>query len=806
MPTPDASQFTQLKKYTAAQARNVEGEPQNRRFSRLYQRLPLVTGPTKFLASFSNKFGFTNGNRDGSGSVSGSGGGNPPDPVYLTTNVTNASFIGAEVSFNKTILATSPFSVSLSVGDRSTRFGHYFNLNSLDPNYTYTFEIIEAVGNTGDVVPYDDTVIALFDNQTIPFSSPPISSNDDISTSPLIRKSKLSDQNVGSNYCLVVAFFRQTTTGSFTLKITRVSYLTTNVTNASFIGDEVTFDKTLESSSPYNLGIEGSKTNWPPQGTDRYGHYFNLNGLSSDYLYTFEITDASLNGSGFTNSVGVIALFYSQTLPFTDYNDKDDAEAYTDGTNEQFSITRLIPENWCIVVTSWDLRATGTFTLKITRVLVDYKTTNVTNGSFVGNEVTFDKTISATSPFEESFYYAHYFNLNSLSSDYTYTFETTAADLNSGSANPPTDTRIALFSSQTLPMTPGDFVVENDDIDVNNNNFLSRLTSRQIPGNWCLVVTSRVPQLTGTFTLKITRTSDYAVTDVTDASFINDEVTFADKEIAITSPFIYPLQFESAGTIEDRDDRYGHYFNLNILDPYYTYTFETTAANIPGGVYGDNDTQIVLFRTQTPPFNVGNLEEFNDEKEPSSGLSLLENKTITRSSCLVVTSYDPELTGTFTLKITRTIAYMATDVTDASFINDEVTFIDKEIANTSPFIYPLEFINGSTPEFPTNRYGHYFKLNNLDSSYKYSFETTAANIPGQTFFTNDTQIVLFRTQTPPFGLNDFQEFNDDNDNNPNSSLSLLENKIITSSSSLVVTTYDPEFTGTFTLKITRTPR
>jgi hypothetical protein len=56
MPTPDASQFTQLKKFTAAQARNVEGEPQNRRFSRLYQAIPPVTGPANFLASFTNKY------------------------------------------------------------------------------------------------------------------------------------------------------------------------------------------------------------------------------------------------------------------------------------------------------------------------------------------------------------------------------------------------------------------------------------------------------------------------------------------------------------------------------------------------------------------------------------------------------------------------------------------------------------------------------------------------------------------------------------------------------------------------------
>jgi len=56
MPTPDASQFTQLKKYNAVQARRVEGEPQSRTLSHLHQSVPSVTNPLTFLASFSNKY------------------------------------------------------------------------------------------------------------------------------------------------------------------------------------------------------------------------------------------------------------------------------------------------------------------------------------------------------------------------------------------------------------------------------------------------------------------------------------------------------------------------------------------------------------------------------------------------------------------------------------------------------------------------------------------------------------------------------------------------------------------------------
>jgi len=56
MPTPDASQFTQLKKYNAVQARRVFGEPQQRTITHLHQPIPSVTHPLHFLASFTNKY------------------------------------------------------------------------------------------------------------------------------------------------------------------------------------------------------------------------------------------------------------------------------------------------------------------------------------------------------------------------------------------------------------------------------------------------------------------------------------------------------------------------------------------------------------------------------------------------------------------------------------------------------------------------------------------------------------------------------------------------------------------------------
>ena len=52
MPTPDASQFTQLKKYAAIDARGENNVKQN---THLYQPVPSVRNPVDFLASFTNK-------------------------------------------------------------------------------------------------------------------------------------------------------------------------------------------------------------------------------------------------------------------------------------------------------------------------------------------------------------------------------------------------------------------------------------------------------------------------------------------------------------------------------------------------------------------------------------------------------------------------------------------------------------------------------------------------------------------------------------------------------------------------------
>lgn len=56
MPTPDASQFTQLKKYNAISSRRADGQSQQKTLTHLYQPVPSVSQPGKFLASFSNKF------------------------------------------------------------------------------------------------------------------------------------------------------------------------------------------------------------------------------------------------------------------------------------------------------------------------------------------------------------------------------------------------------------------------------------------------------------------------------------------------------------------------------------------------------------------------------------------------------------------------------------------------------------------------------------------------------------------------------------------------------------------------------
>lgn len=60
MPTPDASQFTQLKKYSAINRRQDTAN-QQKTITHLYQPVPSVFRPNDFLASFSNKYTSTPG-------------------------------------------------------------------------------------------------------------------------------------------------------------------------------------------------------------------------------------------------------------------------------------------------------------------------------------------------------------------------------------------------------------------------------------------------------------------------------------------------------------------------------------------------------------------------------------------------------------------------------------------------------------------------------------------------------------------------------------------------------------------------
>jgi hypothetical protein len=507
-----------------------------------------------------------------------------------------------------------------------------------------------------------------------------------------------------------------------------------------------------------------------------------LNSLDPAYLYTFETTAADLTVGGPNDTL--IVLFNSQTLPMVAGNQVD--------INDDQGVIRLsklsdkdVLGNWCFVVTSLNLQATGTFTLKITRNLpVVYETTSVTNASFTNNEASFDETIVGTSPFDVQINgatnrYGRYFNLNSLSGDYNYTFETTAANL---SGADPDNTVIVLFNSQTQPMVAG------NQVDLDNNTGvedLSKLTNLTISGNWCLVVTSNDEEITGTFTLKITRNLQvaYEIESVTNASFTNNEVTF-DKTLVDTSPF--DVQINGA------TNRYGWYFNLNSLSGVYNYTFETTAASLSGT--DPDDTYIALFNNQTHPMVAGNQVDL-DNNTGVGDLSKLSNTNISGNWCLVVTSYPEQVTGTFTLKITRNlqVAYEIESVTDGSFTNNEVIYSNKHVRSSSPY---------NVRHFAVeDRYGTYFNLNNLDPAYNYTFETTAADF-GYGYFQRDTFIALFNSQTQPMNLGNLLT-TDDQGGAAESNLSKLSNLQISGNWCLVVTGRYARLTGTIVLKITR---
>jgi len=57
MPTPDASQFTQLRKYNAIDSR-AGTSISNKQITHLYQPLPSVLYPVDFLPSFTNQYAY----------------------------------------------------------------------------------------------------------------------------------------------------------------------------------------------------------------------------------------------------------------------------------------------------------------------------------------------------------------------------------------------------------------------------------------------------------------------------------------------------------------------------------------------------------------------------------------------------------------------------------------------------------------------------------------------------------------------------------------------------------------------------
>jgi hypothetical protein len=135
---------------------------------------------------------------------------------------------------------------------------------------------------------------------------------------------------------------------------------TTAVTNASFVNDEVTFNKTLVTSSQLSYEYDGNTRL-------RSFHYFNLNGLNQNYVYTFETTFADFVGG---EDDTVILLFDTQTQPVTNGT----LIADNDDHNINNTLSKLpdqdITGNWCLAVTSHKSQKTGPFTLKITRRLV----------------------------------------------------------------------------------------------------------------------------------------------------------------------------------------------------------------------------------------------------------------------------------------------------------------------------------------------------------------------------------------------------------------------------------------------------
>ena len=243
-----------------------------------------------------------------------------------------------------------------------------------------------------------------------------------------------------------------------------------------------------------------------------------------------------------------------------------------------------------------------------------------------GDEASFNRSLVSTSSFtaENDTRYGHYFKLN-LSTNYYYTFETTAAFFGGDD-----DTEIYLYENQNLPFGDGTWIANNDD---GGDGSLSRLAFMSLPSSSCLVVTSfyDVQPFTGPFTLNVKRVpKTINLTDLTDDLFENDEITLS-KTITNTSPFVFP-------GVSPPSNRFGHYFTLHQLSANFAYTFEVTTSTFSPNLY--------VMNTQNLPVS------FNDVE--ISEVSLIQGLNTNRNTWfLVVTSDANNVTGSFTLNIGR---------------------------------------------------------------------------------------------------------------------------------------------------------
>jgi len=158
---------------------------------------------------------------------------NPVDStfrLYDTSNVRdilNSSFVNNEVIFNNQLVDTSPFTYyTYSTG---RRYGHFSNLTGLSTDYLYTFEVISS--RTPDGVYTLDTIIVLFNTQDRTLINTNaggliqivVAENDNYRNNGgfISVLSKISDQNITGDWCLVVSSRERLQTGTINLKITR---------------------------------------------------------------------------------------------------------------------------------------------------------------------------------------------------------------------------------------------------------------------------------------------------------------------------------------------------------------------------------------------------------------------------------------------------------------------------------------------------------------------------------------------------------------------------------------------------------